>query len=137
MNRPVVVNSDGQNTVQRAISVARPQANEMQRQLVGMDPAGAFHFSHRLLDPMIYKPVLAGFTGEKALFDVESYPNYILFTFENIQTGIIARFRIDADTGVDTHGTESLCAEARCIHHLQRPRFRQSCVGRRDQRRCH
>ena len=50
---------------------------------------------------MIYKPVLAGFTGEKALFDVESYPNYILFTFENIQTGIIARFRIDADTGVD------------------------------------
>ena len=50
---------------------------------------------------MVIKPVLTGFAGRRALFDAEFYPNYILFTFEDVETGLITRFRNDADTGED------------------------------------
>jgi hypothetical protein len=49
---------------------------------------------------MQLKP-LAGFTGRKALFDVETYPNYILLTFHDVDTETTTRFRIDPDNGTD------------------------------------
>ena len=50
---------------------------------------------------MSFKPVLAGFTGRKALFDVEVYPNYILLAFHDVDTEVTTRFRIDPDKGTD------------------------------------
>ena len=50
---------------------------------------------------MSFKPVLAGFTGRKALFDVEVYPNYILLTFHDLDTEATTRFRIDPDNDTD------------------------------------
>ncbi len=47
------------------------------------------------------KPVLAGFTGRKALADTETYPNYILLKFEDVETGVNHTFRIDPDNGLD------------------------------------
>lgn len=44
---------------------------------------------------MNLKPVLAGFPGRKAICDTETYPNYILLSFEDVDTGEIARFHID------------------------------------------
>ena len=49
---------------------------------------------------MQLKP-LAGFTGRKALFDVETYPNYILLTFHDVDTETTKRFRIDPDNGIN------------------------------------
>jgi hypothetical protein len=49
---------------------------------------------------MQLKP-LAGFTGRKALFDVETYPNYILLTFHDVDTETTTRFRIAPDNGTD------------------------------------
>jgi hypothetical protein len=40
---------------------------------------------------------LSGFSGKKALFDAEVYPNYISLKFEDITTGVISRFRITPD----------------------------------------
>ena len=45
--------------------------------------------------------VLAGFTGGKAIFDAEVYPNYILLRSDNVNTRQITSFRIDFDYGVD------------------------------------
>ena len=50
---------------------------------------------------MVIKPVLAGFTGQKALFDAECYPNYILLRFQDTDTGVFNEYRIDSDTGLD------------------------------------
>ena len=50
---------------------------------------------------MVIKPILSGFTGRKATFDVEAYPNYILLTFQDSDTGSISRFRIDPDHDID------------------------------------
>ncbi|HME24957.1 MAG TPA: hypothetical protein VKI44_27120, partial [Acetobacteraceae bacterium] len=47
------------------------------------------------------KPVLAGFAGRKALFDVEAYPNYILLTFHDVDTEITTKFRLDPDNDTD------------------------------------
>src|SRR4051794_4661831 len=50
---------------------------------------------------MYTKPVLAGFPGRKALFDVEAYPNYILLAFQDVDSGINHTFRIDPDNDRD------------------------------------
>jgi hypothetical protein len=44
---------------------------------------------------MPIKPVLTGFAGRKAICDTETYPNYILIKFENVDTGEITRFVVD------------------------------------------
>src|SRR5690242_11518505 len=44
---------------------------------------------------MPMKPVLTGFAGRKAICDTETYPNYILIKFENVETGEVTRFVVD------------------------------------------
>jgi hypothetical protein len=44
---------------------------------------------------MPIRPVLTGFAGQKAICDTETYPNYILIKFENVDTGEVTRFVVD------------------------------------------
>jgi hypothetical protein len=44
---------------------------------------------------MSIKPVLTGFAGPKAICDTETYPNYVLLKFEDVDTGVVARFVVD------------------------------------------
>ena len=44
---------------------------------------------------------LQGFSGLKALYDIENYPNYISINFLDLATDEIIRFRIDPDNGID------------------------------------
>ena len=44
---------------------------------------------------MTFKPVLTGFAGRKAICDAETYPNFILIKFEDVDTGEVHRFVID------------------------------------------
>jgi hypothetical protein len=44
---------------------------------------------------MSIKPVLTGFAGRKAICDTETYPNYILIKFENVETGEVTQFVVD------------------------------------------
>lgn len=40
-------------------------------------------------------PVMAGFSGRKAVYDVEAYPNFVLYAFQDADTGEVTRFVID------------------------------------------
>src|SRR5579864_2189089 len=44
---------------------------------------------------MKLEPALAGFTGQKAVYDVEAFPNFILFAFQDVESGAVTRFIID------------------------------------------
>ena len=51
---------------------------------------------------MTFKPVLTGFAGRKAICDAETYPNFILIKFEDVDTGEVHRFVID-ETRNESH----------------------------------
>ena len=71
---------------------------------------------------MTFKPVLTGFAGRKAICDAETYPNFILIKFEDVDTGEVHRFVIDADPQRVPRSIRLLQEPVR-RRHLQRPRI--------------
>ena len=71
---------------------------------------------------MNLKPVLTGFAGRKAICDTETYPNFILIKFQDVDTGEVHRFVID-ETSNEFPRSIRLLQEPVRRRHLQRPRI--------------